>query len=65
MASKPDDVSEISAPVHVCLSQPKQVFWTKTWSFAIPNQVGFVPQPNQNISSALPQDNTDKRKVAT
>ena len=34
-------------PVHLQLWRPKQVFYAKTWSFPNPDQVVFVPRPNQ------------------
>ena len=40
-------------PVHLQLWQPKQVFYAKTWSFPNPNQMFFVPKPNQTISTAM------------
>ena len=46
---------ETSRHFQPCLQLPKQAFFTKSWCLPLH---GFVPKPNQSISTALWQDSS-------
>ena len=51
------EIQYISVSCHVCSNQ--SMYSNKTWSFPDPDQVCFVPEPNQIINRAFSQEKMD------